>query len=163
VVIDYPGGDMPDNRGVCTDVVVRAYRKVGIDLQKEVHEDMATHFDVYPNLWDLKRPDPNIDHRRVQNLMTFFKRKGQDLPLTRNAADFSPGDIVTWNLDNGMKHIGIVIDRRSPDGRRPLVVHNIGAGPRAEDVLFEWRIIGHYRYPGPSPEANREVGLSDAR
>lgn len=148
VAIPYPGGDVPGDRGVCTDVIIRAYRKVGIDLQREVHEDMRAHFSRYPQLWGLARPDPNIDHRRVQNLVAFFRRKGEVLPITKEARDYSPGDLVVWNLTSGMKHVGIVVNGRSSDRQRFLCVHNIGAGPRAEDVLFGWKIVGHYRYPG---------------
>jgi len=146
--LEYPGGDVPDDRGVCTDLVIRAYRGVGIDLQKEVHEDMKANFARYPRDWGLSQPDANIDHRRVPNLMTFFRRRGATRPATTNGADYAPGDIVCWDLGRGVKHIGIVINQRTADGRRRLVVHNIGAGPRAEDVLFNWGIIGHYRYRG---------------
>lgn len=148
VVIPYPGGDVPADRGVCTDVIVRAYRKLGVDLQKDVHEDMRDHFSKYPKIWGLTKPDKNIDHRRVQNLMTLFKRHGEVLPISKEANGYSPGDLVCWDLPSNMKHIGIVIDRKSGDGRRPLVVHNIGAGPKAEDVLFSWKIVGHFRYFG---------------
>ena len=148
VSIPYPNGDVPDNKGVCTDVVVRAYRKAGIDLQKEVHEDMKKHFHLYPNRWGLKQPDPNIDHRRVHNLMTYFKRKGAALPVTRNPQNYTPGDIVVWKNKKGWAHIGIVINRTSTDGKRPLIVHNICRGPEIEDFLFRWEIIGHYRYSG---------------
>lgn len=148
VAMGYPGGDVPDNRGVCTDVVIRAYRKLGIDLQREVHEDMSRNFSRYPKRWGLSKPDRNIDHRRVQNLMTFFKRNGEVLPVTKNPTDYSPGDIVTWDLGDGVAHIGIAIDKRSGDKKRVLVVHNIGAGPKAQDVLFHWKITGHYRYFG---------------
>jgi uncharacterized protein YijF (DUF1287 family) len=148
--ISYPGGDIPDDRGVCTDVIIRAYRKLGIDLQKEVHEDMSAHFPLYPRLWGLARPDSNIDHRRVPNLMVFFKRRGEALPITRNPADYRPGELVCWDLGGGITHIGIVADRKSPDGRRYLIVHNIGAGPRLEDILFDYPIIGHFRYWGPT-------------
>ena len=147
--IAYPGGDVPDDRGVCTDVIIRAYRGVGIDLQKEVHEDMAAHFLIYPKLWGLTRPDPNIDHRRVPNLMVFFKRKGEVLPITRNPDDYRPGDLVCWDLGRGITHIGMVVDRKSADGKRYLIVHNIGAGPRLEDILFGYTIIGHFHYGGP--------------
>ncbi len=147
--IPYPGGDVPDDRGVCTEVIIRAYRQVGIDLQKEVHEDMSAHFLLYPQLWGLVRPDPNIDHRRVPNLMVFFKRKGEALPITRDPADYRPGDLVCWDLGRGITHIGMVVDRKSGDGRRYLIVHNIGAGPRLEDILFNYPIIGHFRYGGP--------------
>ncbi len=144
--IRYPGGDVPAGRGVCTDVVVRAYRKLGIDLQKEVHEDMRAHFSLYPKTWGLKTTDRNIDHRRVPNLMVFFARKGQALPPSRDAEDYAPGDIVCWNLGGAVTHIGIVVAQRSADGLRPMVVHNIGRGQVMEDCLFDYRIIGHYRY-----------------
>lgn len=144
--IPYPGGDVPADRGVCTDVVIRAYRKMGIDLQKEVHEDMAANFSVYPKIWGLARPDRNIDHRRVPNLMTFFSRHGCELPATRDPADYRPGDIVTWELPGGLTHIGMVSAEKSAAGRRYLIIHNIGAGQVAEDCLFDFRITGHYRY-----------------
>ena len=146
VKIDYPNGDVPESQGVCADVVIRSYRKLGIDLQKEVHEDMAENFDLYPKLWDLKNPDTNIDHRRVPNLMEFFKRKGRILPITKNPNDYLPGDMVTWSLSRGRTHIGIVIDELSSDKQRPLIVHNVGAGPKINDALFAWKIIGHFRY-----------------
>ncbi len=142
----YPGGDVPDSVGVCTDVVIRAYRGVGIDLQKEVHEDMRANFAAYPKLWGLTRPDPNIDHRRVPNLQVFFERHGTALPITLDPADYAPGDVVTWMLPGNLPHIGIVTDRRSGSGE-PLVVHNIGRGPRLEAMLFAYRVTGHYRYP----------------
>jgi uncharacterized protein YijF (DUF1287 family) len=145
--IPYPGGDVPESRGVCTDVVIRAYRKAGIDLQKEVHEDMLRAFSAYPKIWGLSRPDSNIDHRRVPNLMTWLARKGASLPATRDPAAYRPGDLVTWDLTSGVPHIGIVVDATTRDGARHLVVHNIGAGPQLEDVLFAWRVTGHYRYP----------------
>jgi len=145
VKIAYPNGDVPLVTGVCSDVVIRAFRKVGIDLQKEVHEDMARNFAVYPKRWGLKRPDTNIDHRRVPNLMTYFQRKGKAVVITTNAADYKPGDIVAWVLDNNLPHIGLVTDVRGSDGRLQIV-HNIGWGARVEDRLFEWRITGHYRY-----------------
>ena len=146
--IPYPNGDVPAGRGVCTDVVVRAYRRLGIDLQQRVHTDMAAHFSAYPRQWGLRGPDPNIDHRRVPNLMTYFTRCGADLPITDAAADYRAGDLVCWDLGGGILHIGIVVDRRSADGARPLIVHNIGAGQVLEDRLFAFRIIGHYRYAG---------------
>lgn len=146
VPIAYPNGDVPAHRGVCTDVVIRAYRKLGIDLQQLVHEDMKKNFDRYPKNWRLKAPDTNIDHRRVPNLMVFFARKGTVLKITHDPADYRPGDIVCWDLGGGTTHIGLVVDRRSPDARRPMIVHNIGAGQVLEDVLFAYRIIGHYRY-----------------
>ncbi len=145
VKIPYPGGDVPADTGVCTDVVVRSYRAVGIDLQQLVHEDMKADFNSYPQLWGLTGPDSNIDHRRVPNLMTFFDRHGASLAVTRNGRDYLPGDVVAWNLSSRVRHIGIVV--KLADDDRALVVHNIGAGPKLEDCLFNWEIIGHYRYP----------------
>jgi hypothetical protein len=148
--IPYPGGDVPEGVGVCTDEVIRPYRAVGVDLQREVHEDMARNFRLYPKKWGLSRPDTNIDHRRVPNLMVFFSRKGRQLPVTDRAADYRPGDVVTWDLGGGLTHIGIVVGTPSPaDPARFQIVHNIGAGPKMEDVLFGWKITGHYRYEGP--------------
>ena len=144
--IGYPNGDVASDRGVCTDVIVRAYRKMGIDLQKEVHEDMRDHFRKYPNIWGLTRPDKNIDHRRVPNLMVFFKRFGEVKEITNEGEDYLPGDIVCWNSGGAVTHIGIVVSKRSRDGERPLIVHNIGAGQVMADSLFDFRIIGHYRY-----------------
>lgn len=144
--IGYPGGDVPDDVGVCTDLVIRAYRAVGIDLQVEVHEDMRGNFEKYPQLWGLTRPDRNIDHRRVPNLRTFFERHGETLPIRDDPAVYRPGDLVTWMLPGNLPHIGIVTDRRSADGIRPLIVHNIGRGPRLEDMLFDYPITGHYRF-----------------
>lgn len=145
-VIAYPNGDVPADKGVCTDVVIRAYRKVGIDLQKEVHEDMKSNFDKYPKYWGLLRPDKNIDHRRVPNLMTFFTRHGNVKKITGNSEDYLPGDIVCWNLGGEVTHIGIVTRKKSTDGKRYLMVHNIGGGQVLEDCLFSYRIIGHYQY-----------------
>jgi len=144
--ISYPNGDVPADKGVCTDVVIRAYRKMGIDLQKEVHEDMKAHFTAYPKIWGLTRPDTNIDHRRVPNLMVFFERFGSVLPITAKAKDYAPGDIVCWNLGGAITHIGIVSAKKSIIGQRPLIVHNIGAGQVLQDCLFDYTIIGHYRY-----------------
>ncbi len=144
--MDYPNGDVPANIGVCTDVVIRAYRKMGIDLQKEVHEDMKAHFSAYPKLWGLTSTDKNIDHRRVPNLMTFFERHGTSLPISDRAKNYLPGDIVCWSLGGGLTHIGIVVDKKSNDGKRNLIVHNIGGGQVLADCLFEYKIIGHYRY-----------------
>ena len=144
--IDYPNGDVPRGKGVCTDVVIRAYRKLGIDLQKEVHEDMKSQFSKYPRIWGKSKPDKNIDHRRVPNLMTFFARHGTTKPITDNPNDYSPGDIVCWNLTGSVKHIGIVVKNKSEDRRRHLIVHNIGGGQVMEDCLFNFKIIGHYRY-----------------
>ena len=146
--IAYPNGDVPADKGVCTDVVIRAYRKMGIDLQKEVHLDMQAHFSLYPQKWGLKHTDPNIDHRRVPNLMTFFSRKGTTLKITDKAEDYQPGDIVCWNLGGGITHIGIVSKKTTRDGKRHLIIHNIGAGQVLEDCLFTYKIIGHYRYSG---------------
>jgi len=144
--IAYPNGDVPRDRGVCTDVIIRAYRKLHIDLQQLVHEDMRNHFSQYPRSWGLSSTDKNIDHRRVPNLMTFFKRSGASLPVTEYAIDYQPGDIVCWSLSRGMKHIGLVVKEKSADGKRHLIVHNIGEGQVLEDCLFNYPIIGHYRY-----------------
>lgn len=144
--IDYPNGDIPADKGVCTDVIIRAYRLVGIDLQKEVHEDMVRDFENYPNIWGLSRADKNIDHRRVPNLMTYFSKFGLTKPNSKDSEDYTSGDIVCWDLGNGMTHIGIVVDRKSNDGLRSLVVHNIGNGQVLADCLFEYTIIGHYFY-----------------
>jgi len=143
--IAYPGGDVPMATGVCTDVVIRALRLQGLDLQKAVHEDMAANFSAYPKQWGLKRPDRNIDHRRVPNLMTWFKRQGMALEIGREAGDYRAGDIVTWDLGRGQTHIGIVSDRLSAAGE-PLILHNIGAGTREEAILFRFPISGHYRF-----------------
>lgn len=144
--IPYPDGDIPSDKGVCTDVIIRAYRKAGIDLQKEVHEDMKANFTQYPKNWGLSAPDPNIDHRRVPNLITFFARKGITLPVTGNPEDYHPGDLVCWDLGNGVTHIGIVVDKRSLVANRFQVVHNIGNGQVLEDCLMQFKIIGHFRY-----------------
>jgi uncharacterized protein YijF (DUF1287 family) len=144
--IPYPNGDIPPNRGVCTDVVIRAYRKMGIDLQKEVHEDMKTHFHLYPKKWGLKKTDPNIDHRRVPNLMKFFERKGTVKPITKNPKDYLPGDIICWDLGGGTTHIGLVVNKKNWNNKRYKIVHNIGYGQNLADCLFDYKIIGHYRY-----------------
>ena len=146
--IKYPNGDVPADRGVCTDVLIRAYRKLGIDLQVEVHEDMKYNFDKYPNIWGLSKPDKNIDHRRVPNLMVFFSRHGQVLEINDKPEDYIPGDIVCWDLGGGITHIGIIVNRFSEDGKRNLVVHNIGGGQVLADCLFNFKIIGHYRFAG---------------
>ena len=143
--LDYPGGDVPLATGVCTDVLIRALRQQGLDLQKSVHEDMREHFSAYPRNWGLQRPDRNIDHRRVPNLMTWFKRQGMALKVSDKPADYRAGDIVTWDLGRGLTHIGIVSDRTSPAGV-PLVLHNIGRGTQEEDILFGFSITGHYRF-----------------
>ncbi len=149
VRLEYPGGDVATERGVCTDVVIRAYRRgLNLDLQKLVHEDMARNFAAYPQSWRLTRPDPNIDHRRVPNLQVFFKRKGAALAASGLAGDYRPGDLVTMKLPGNLPHIAIVSDHMSDDGSRPMLVHNIGAGARLEDVLFAFEVTGHYRFSG---------------
>lgn len=144
--IAYPNGDVPRETGVCTDVVIRAYRHAGVDLQVLVHEDMKSSFSAYPKNWGLRRPDTNIDHRRVPNLATFFRRKGTSLPVTRKGADYRPGDVVTWRLSSGVPHIGVVSDEKVFLTDRHRVVHNIGSGAQIEDVLFAYTLTGHYRY-----------------
>lgn len=149
IPISYPNGDVPANMGVCTDTVIRSYRKLGVDLQRLVHEDMSRNFYSYPNLpkWGLSQPDANIDHRRVHNLKAFFARRGGSVPITGNAKDYRPGDLVTWSLGGDQEHIGIVVNRKSPaDPNRYMIVHNIGEGERIEDVLFAMPITGHFRY-----------------
>lgn len=150
VRIPYPDGDVPADTGTCADEIIRIYRAVGIDLQKQVHEDMAKNFVLYPKKWNRTAPDANIDHRRVPNLIVFFERKGEVLPKTRNAKDYLPGDIVTWDLGGGLTHIGMVVDRKPLLFDRNEILHNIGRGPEIEDVLFDWKITGHFRYYGPS-------------
>ena len=152
VPIPYPGGDVPAGTGVCTDEIIRAYRAVAVDLQKEVHEDMERNFSDYPRKWRWlsSHTDTNIDHRRVPNLMVFFSRKGETLSITERAEDYAPGDLVTWDLGGNVPHIGIVVDQRSRASGRYMIEHNIGQGPKVEDVLFHWKITGHYRYFGPS-------------
>jgi uncharacterized protein len=144
--LSYPNGDVPLNTGVCTDVVIRALRQQGLDLQQAVHQDMRANFHLYPRNWGLSRPDSNIDHRRVPNLMTWFKRQGWALPLGQGAERYRPGDIVTWDLGGGLTHIGIISDRQAGSGV-PLVLHNIGRGTQEEDILFSFKITGHYRVP----------------
>lgn len=146
--IPYPGGDVPAHIGVCTDLVIRAYREVGVDLQRRVHEDMGAAFASYPQLWGLARPDANIDHRRVPNLQTYLRRRGVQLRVSRDAGGYLPGDLVTWMLPGNLPHIGLVTDQFSKNGERPLVVHNIGRGPELEDMLFDYSMTGHYRYRG---------------
>ena len=147
VKLAYPGGDVPADRGVCTDVVIRAMRKAGVDLQKELHEDMVRDFSSYPKQWGLKSPDANIDHRRVPNLMTFFARHGKKLPVTQDAADYRPGDLVTCLVARNLPHIMVVSGKVSPaDPKRHLIIHNIGDGAQEEDRLFEFPITGHFRY-----------------
>lgn len=147
-VIQYPNGDVPADKGVCTDVVIRSYRKLGIDLQKEIHEDMIENFKAYPNLkrWGMTKTDTNIDHRRVPNLEVFFERKGTKLPVTQNPSDYKTGEIVTWMINNKLPHIGIITNKKSKDGERNLIVHNVGGGQVLEDCLFEYKIVGHYKF-----------------
>ncbi len=145
VVLSYPGGDVPAGTGVCTDVVIRSLRKLDIDLQKEVHEDIKKNFSLYPKTWGLKSADKNIDHRRVPNLMKYFERKGYSQPVTQDGKDYLPGDIVTWVLSNGLTHIGVVSNNPNRNESHYKVVHNIGGGQVEEDVLFEYKITGHYR------------------
>ena len=145
VRLPYPGGDVPESRGVCTDVVIRALRTQRINLQQRVHEDMRAHFAKYPQKWGLRGPDSNIDHRRVPNLQTWFERQGWWLPVTSRAADYRAGDLVTWMLPGNLPHIGIVSDRKTMLSGTPLIIHNIGRGTREEDILFDHRITGHYR------------------
>ncbi|HEU4391273.1 MAG TPA: DUF1287 domain-containing protein [Blastocatellia bacterium] len=145
VKLDYPGGDIPIDRGVCADVIVRAFRKAGVDLQKDVHEDMKRDFGAYPRIWGARAPDPNIDHRRVANLMKYFTRKSWSLALSNDTGGYVPGDVVAWDLGGGLLHIGLLTDEKSDSSGRYLVVHNIGSGAQLQDVLFSWKIIGHYR------------------
>lgn len=146
VRIPYPMGDVAKDKGVCTDVVIRAYRKLNIDLQELVHLDMKSNFHLYPKNWGLSRPDTNIDHRRVPNLQVFFSRKGKSLGISQDAADYKTGDIVTWLVNGRLPHIGIVTHKRSADGKRPLIVHNIGGGQVLEDCLFSYKITGRYQF-----------------
>ena len=143
-------GDVPADTGVCTDEIIRSYRALGVDRQEGVHEDMVQNFSIYPQRWKWisGKPDSNIDHRRVPNLMVFFGRKGEKLPTSTRAEDYSPGDLVTYDLGGNVPHIGIVVDRKGARGRH-MIEHNIGQGPRIEDALFRWKITGHYRYYGP--------------
>lgn len=146
--IDYPNGDVPAHFGVCTDVLIRAYRQLGIDLQVDVHQAMRRHFKQFPKLWGLSKPDRNIDHRRVPNLQTLFKLQGEELAITQKAKDYKPGDLVTWMVGGNRPHIGIVSDQKVAGTQRYKIVHNIGWGPRLEDMLFDFPITGHYRYYG---------------
>lgn len=148
VDIKYPNGDVPKNKGVCTDVIIRAYRKLGIDLQKEVHEDMKKNFSKYPKIWGLKKTDTNIDHRRVPNLQVFFTRFGESMPVSDIANDYKTGDVVTWMIGEKLPHIGIVTNKKTNDGKRSLIVHNVGSGQVLEDCLFRYKITGHYRFKG---------------
>jgi uncharacterized protein YijF (DUF1287 family) len=145
IALKYPRGDVPIETGCCTDVLIRAFRKLNIDLQQLVHEDMRFNFSHYPRKWGMKASDPNIDHRRVPNLMRFFERRGAAVKISKNSQDYHPGDLVAWNLGKGVFHIGIVSDRKTSD-RMPLVIHNIGHGAQEENILSQFEIIGHYRY-----------------
>ena len=145
-IIIYPNGDVDPYQGVCSDVIIRAYRKLGVDLQKEVHEDMKSNFMEYPKKWGLRRTDRNIDHRRVPNLMRFFERKNASLKITKDVANFKPGDVISWDLDDGRPHIGIVVNRKTSCGARYLMLHNVGEGQVLDDCLFRYKITGHYRY-----------------
>lgn len=145
--ISYPNGDVPEDTGACSDVVIRAFRNAGVDLQRDVHEDMAANFSSYPQKWGLSRPDTNIDHRRVPNLETYFARKGRSIPIGRTGGDFRPGDVVSWDLNGkGLTHIGLVSNHWNEKTGRYLIIHNIGSGTKAEDRLFDWTITGHFRY-----------------
>lgn len=149
--IAYPNGDVPKHIGVCTDVVIRAYRQLNIDLQRLVHEDMRANFSLYPSkrIWGLNSTDKNIDHRRVPNLQTFFARHGKKLKPSKNAADYQAGDLVTWMLPGNLPHIGIVSDKQNSRTGNPMIVHNIGRGPKLEDILFQYKVTGHYQFkPG---------------
>lgn len=146
--IEYPNGDVPKNKGVCTDVIIRSYRILGIDLQKEVHEDMVANFSKYPNFekWGMTKTDTNIDHRRVPNLEVFFERKGEKLAVNNDPSTYKTGDIVTWMINDKLPHIGIVTNKKSRDGKRNLIVHNVGGGQVMEDCLFNYKIVGHYKF-----------------
>ncbi len=144
--MEYPNGDVPKNKGVCTDVVIRAYRELGIDLQKNIHEDMTKNFSKYPKIWGLKKPDSNIDHRRVPNLQVYFSRFGKVLTVSEKASEYKTGDLVTWMINGKLPHIGIVTNRKSIDGKRNLIVHNVGNGQVLEDCLFSYKITGHYSF-----------------
>ena len=159
--IPYPNGDVPKEIGVCTDVVIRSYRMLGVDLQELVHEDMSTNFSQYPSnrIWGLNRPDANIDHRRVPNLQRFFARHGESLPITNEAENYLPGDIVSWMLPGNAPHIGIVVDSKNALSGNPLIVHNIGAGPKLDDILFTYKITGHYRYMKHAVAESEPVSL----
>lgn len=158
VKLTYPMGDVPADTGVCTDVVIRTFRDAfEFDFQKAIHEDMRGNFGAYPKAWGLKRPDKNIDHRRVPNIETFLKRQGAAVKITKNPQDYKPGDLVTWRLGGRLPHIGIVSDRKSEWGT-PLIIHNVGAGPVEDDLLFNTEINGHFRY---HPKANINTSLAE--
>jgi len=148
VRLGYPMGDVPSDTGVCTDVIIRSYRAVGIDFQALIHQDIKHHFNQYPSqiMWGLTRPDKNIDHRRVPNIQAFLRRHNAQLPISTQGSAYQAGDMVTWMVNGNLPHIGIVVNRMSKDGQRPLIVHNIGRGPELEDMLFNFPITGHYRF-----------------
>lgn len=145
--IAYPNGDLPANKGVAADVIVRCYRSMGMDLQVLVHEDMSENFRGYPGLWGAAAPDTNIDHRRVANLQRFFEHKGRTITASRNASDYLPGDIVVWELGNAEKHIGIIVPGPGDRAEEAWVVHNMGAGVKWENILFDYSVQRHFRYP----------------
>lgn len=157
IKLTYPNGDVPNHIGVCTDLVIRSYRQVGLDLQQLIHEDMRENFEQYPSkrIWGLNEPDSNIDHRRVPNLQTYFTRFGQSLTISNQAEDYQQGDIVTWMLPGNFPHIGIIVKNMEEGVHGPLIVHNIGSGPQLEDMLFDYKITGHYRF------TNRNSEISD--
>jgi uncharacterized protein YijF (DUF1287 family) len=158
ISIPYPNGDVPANIGVCTDVIVRTYRAIGTDLQQLVHEDMVANFEAYPSkrIWGQNRTDKNIDHRRVPNLQAFLSRQAEKLVVSRKASDYKAGNIVTWMLPGNLPHIGLITNKISALTGNPMVVHNIGAGPKLDDVLFSYSITGHYRYiPAQYSDARR--------
>lgn len=155
--IAYPNGDVPLNKGVAADVIVRAYRKLDIDLQVLVHEDMEEHFRLYPGLWNAVGTDTNIDHRRVANLQCFFARKGQTVTPSRDAADYRPGDVVVWSLGNSDKHIGIVVPGPGSRANEPWIIDNMGTGVKWENILFEYKIDCHFRYPAESPKLAKSL------
>ena len=151
--IEYPNGDIPEEFGVCTDVIIRTYRAINIDLQQLIHEDIIEKFNDYPlqNIWNQNTADSNIDHRRVPNLEIFFTKYGVSIPVSNNSSDYKPGDIVTWNLKGSSPwHIGIVTNKVSSVTNNPLIVHNIGRGPVIDDMIFDFPIRGHYRYFPPN-------------
>ena len=160
ISIPYPNGDVPSNIGVCTDVIIRSYRAIGTDLQKLVHEDMAQNFNQYPSkrIWGLNSPDKNIDHRRVPNLQTYITRHGIALPISSSNKDYAAGDIVTWMLSGNLPHIGIVTNKKSSSTGNPLIAHNIGAGPKLDDMLFQYPITGHYKFV-PKKYLNTSNGI----
>ncbi len=159
--IAYPNGDVPSGKGVAADVVIRCYRRLGMDLQVLVHEDMAANFRVYPQLWDAPGPDPNIDHRRVPNLQRFLERKGQTIPVSRRDADYRPGDLVIWSLSNADSHIGIVVPGPGKRAGEAWVVHNMGAGVKWENVLFDYPIQRHFRFPSTDEKTETEAGIAE--